>query len=431
MNNLLVRGGRQLSGTITASGNKNAVLPILCATLLTRETVTLENVPDITDVGHLLAFFESIGSTVTRDKLNKTVVVQHSELNLANHELPGGMRSALLLLAPLLMRCGRVSLYDRSQGCSLGIREIDPHIEILQAFGARIGNLLPVEISADVPFTAATYWADYASVTATEQFVLAAVLTKGSSKIINAACEPHVQDLCAFLVSLGARIKGIGTGVLQIEGVDQLGGGTVVISSDHHEIATFLAIGAITGGEVRITNSVPQHFPLIDRVFAKFGIDICHENGESWVPGGQRLVIKQPYTPSVTTKIEGAPWPYFPVDLLPPMVALAVRSEGSMMIWNKVYEGAFGWVSELQKFGANLILCDPHRLIVTGTKRLVPATVDTPYIIRVAIALYMVASSIEGESVVRNAAPIRRAHPDFVENLQRLGASVEWIDAKK
>ncbi|MGO8673735.1 MAG: UDP-N-acetylglucosamine 1-carboxyvinyltransferase [Capsulimonadaceae bacterium] len=427
MNNLLIRGGKPLSGLIKPSGNKNAILPILCATLLTRHTVTIHNVPDITDVGHLLEFFRTIGSEVSFDKETQIVEITHSNLTRVDNELPGGMRSALLLLAPLLMRCGQVSLFDRSQGCTLGIREIDPHIEILRGFGATVEKVVPLNLALRDRFEGDQYWADYASVTATEQFVLAAVLARGKSSIINAACEPHVQDLCTFLVSLGARIHGIGTGVLHIDGVDELSGGSVTISPDHHEIATFLAIGAMTGGEVRVENSIPHHFPLINRVFSKFGVQIDYEDGHSIVRAGQPLVIKKPYTPSVSTKIEGAPWPYFPVDLLPPMVALAVRSEGSVLIWNKVYEGAFGWVSELQKFGANVLLCDPHRLIVFGTPRLLPSEVETPYIIRVAVALYMVASSIDGESVVRNARSIRRAHPRFVENLKNLGASVEWV----
>jgi len=427
MNNLLVRGGRQLTGSITPSGNKNAVLPILCSTLLTTETVHLHNVPDITDVKHLLDFFTTIGSSVAWDKAAKTVTVNHADVTQAGSELPGGMRSALLLLAPLLTRCANVSLLDRSQGCSLGIREIDPHIEILRALGATVEDVVPIRLTLPDRFVSAFYWADYASVTATEQFVLAAVLARGTSRLVNAACEPHVQDLCKFLVSLGAKISGTGTGVLEIEGVDQLSGGSVTISPDHHEICTFLAIGAITGGEVRVENSIPHHFPLMDRVFEKFGVHVQHKDGVSWVEANQPLRIKKPYTPSVQTKIEGAPWPYFPVDLLPPMVALAVRSEGSVLIWNKVYEGAFGWVSELQKFGANVLLCDPHRLIVFGTPRLLPAVVETPYIIRVAVALYMVASSIDGETVVRNANPIRRAHPNFVENLHSLGAQVEWV----
>jgi UDP-N-acetylglucosamine 1-carboxyvinyltransferase len=427
MNNLLVRGGRQLSGSITPSGNKNAVLPILCSTLLTTETVRIDNVPDITDVAYLLDYFRSIGSSVAWDKTTKVVTVNHANIATAGSELPGGMRSALLLLAPLLYRCGKVSLFDRSQGCTLGIREIDPHIEILRAFGAKVEDVVPINLVLPDRFQSAFYWADYASVTATEQFVLAAVLARGTSKLVNAACEPHVQDLCKFLVSMGANISGIGTGVLEIEGVDTLSGGSVSISPDHHEITTFLAIGAITGGEVRVENSIPHHFPLIDRVFEKFGVHVHHENGVSWVEAGHPLVIKKPYTPSVQTKIEGAPWPYFPVDLLPPMVALAVRAEGSVLLWNKVYEGAFGWVSELQKFGANVLLCDPHRLIVFGTPQLLPAVVETPYIIRVAVALYMVASSIDGETIVRNASPIRRAHPQFVENLKSLGADVEWV----
>src|SRR3569833_2478281 len=252
MNNLLVRGGRQLSGSITPSGNKNAVLPILCSTLLTTETVHIHNVPDITDVAHLLDFFTTLGSSVAWDKAAKTVTVNHADVASGGSELPGGMRSALLLLAPLHTRCGKVSLLDRSQGCSLGIREIDPHIELLRALGATVEDVVPISLALPDRFVRSFYWADYASVTATEQFVLAAVLARGNSRLVNAACEPHVQDLCKCLVAIGANISGSGTGVLEIEGVVGLTGGSVTISPDHHEICTFLAIVAITGGDVRV-----------------------------------------------------------------------------------------------------------------------------------------------------------------------------------
>ena len=191
---------------------------------------------------------------------------------------------------------------------------------------------------------------------------------------------------------------------------------------------TFLAMGAMTGGDIAVRNGSVDQFPLLDRTFAKFGVEITHQDGWSRAKvdaGGMR--VRQPFTANILQKVEAAPWPYVPADLLPIFVALGVRSEGQCMFWNKVYEGALGWSSELGKFGAHSLLCDPHRLITFGGKPLVPAAVESPYIIRVAIALFMLAASIEGESTILNATPIQRAHPKFVENLNALGADVSWV----
>jgi UDP-N-acetylglucosamine 1-carboxyvinyltransferase len=265
------------------------------------------------------------------------------------------------------------------------------------------------------------------SVTVTENFLMAAALADGESTLINAASEPHVQDLCAALTLMGAKIEGAGTSVLRVTGVRKLHGCEARISSDYHEIVTFLALGAITGGEVRVEKSLPQHFDLITRAFAKLGVAIEHEGTTAIVRRNQPLVVEEPYTSNLLTKIEAAPWPYFSVDLLPLMVALATRSRGTVHFWNKVYENGFSWIPELAKFGAHILVSDPHRITLFGDKPLRPAVVDAPYIIRATIALYMVAASIPGKSVVKNADTIRRAHPRFVENLQALGAEAEWM----
>jgi len=431
MADLIVNGGKPLSGTITPSGNKNSVLPILCATLLTDEPVTLHNVPNITDVEKLLAFFAAQGSQVAWDRDSCTLTVSHRNFapQQLDGELPTGMRSSVLLFAPILQRMGRLCLPTNAKGCSLGIRELDPHLEILEKLGAKLSQQGSAHtLSLDGRFRATRHWPDYMSVTATENFAMAAVLAAGRSVLINAASEPHVQDLCQVLVSMGAQIEGIGTSQLVITGVEQLRGGTFTINSDHHELVTFLALGAITGGEVRVRHAVPQHFDLIGRAFAKLGVAIEHEGDTALVRARQSLHIAAPFTTNLLPRIEAAPWPYFPVDLLPCMIALAVRAEGTMQFWNKVYEGGFGWMHELAKFGAHVAVSDPHRVIVFGARPLRPTIVDAPYIIRAAVALYMVAASIPGTSIVKNADTIRRAHPNFVENLRSLGAQVEWRD---
>jgi len=428
MADLIVQGGKPLSGTIVPSGNKNSVLPIFCASLLTDHPVTLRNVPDITDLNKLVAFLSSQGSKIEWDRASGIMRIDHSGFRptLADDELPADMRSTVLLFPSLLRRLRRITLLANAKGCSLGVREIDPHLEILSALGATVAHGDPLIIALPSGFTAARHWCDYMSVTVTENFAMAAALASGTSTLINAASEPHVQDLCAALVAMGARIEGMGTSMLSIEGVAALHGADITINSDYHEIVTFLALGAITGGEVRVTKALPHHFDLITRAFAKLGVIIEHEGDTVVVRRGQKLVIEAPYTSNLLPKIVAAPWPYFSVDLLPLMIALSTRSTGTIHFWNKVYENGFSWIPELAKFGAHAVVSDPHRLIVFGNRPLRPAVVESPYIIRAAVALAMVAASIPGKSTVRNAEIIRRAHPRFVENLQSLGAEMEW-----
>ena len=428
MADLIVHGGKPLSGTITPSGNKNSVLPILCASLLTDEKVTLLNVPNITDVEKLAAFFTEQGSRINWDRGGGRMEIDHSAFDAArlDGELPSGMRSSVLLFAPLLQRMKKLVIPSNAKGCSLGIRELDPHLEILEKLGASVSHGENLTMRLKKRFSAARHWPDYMSVTATENFVMAAVLADGESVILNAASEPHVQDLCEVLQAMGGDLEGIGTSKITVRGVKKLKGGTFTINTDHHEVVTFLALGAITGGEVRVTKSVPHHFDLINRSFAKLGVKVEYDGDTAFVRKNQKLVIEQPFTTNLLPKIEAAPWPYFPVDLLPVMIALSVRAEGAVMFWNKVYEGGFTWMSELSKFGAHVVVSDPHRITVFGAKPLRPATVEAPYIIRAAVALYMVAASIEGKSVVKNADTIKRAHPAFVENLRSIGAQVEW-----
>ncbi|AHF90477.1 UDP-N-acetylglucosamine 1-carboxyvinyltransferase [Opitutaceae bacterium TAV5] len=434
MADLIVNGGKPLSGVITPSGNKNSILPIFCATLLTDEPVTLKNVPDITDLNKLVAFFEAQGSRVAWDRARGEMQVDHVGFRpvLAGDELPQDMRSTVLLYPALLHRLRTITIHSNTKGCSLGVREIDPHLDILSALGADVDSGDPLVITLPAGgFRGARHWCDYMSVTVTENFVMAAVLADGQSTLVNAASEPHVQDLCAALVAMGAQIDGTGTSMLRITGVKKLRGATFAVSSDYHEIVTFLALGAITGGEVRVERALPQHFDLITRAFHKLGVEIAHETAPdgaaaALVRRGQRLVIETPYTTNLLPKIEAAPWPYFSVDLLPLMIALSTRAEGVIHFWNKVYENGFSWIPELAKFGAHALVSDPHRIVVFGNRPLHPAVVDSPYIIRAAVALTMVAASIPGRSVVRNAEIIKRAHPRFVENLRSLGADLEW-----
>lgn len=430
MSDLIVRGGNVLSGEITPAGNKNSALPILCASLLTNDDIAIRNLPDLTDVNKLIELLVSMGSKIEWNKDECVLRINNSEFSneLGEEGFPMGMRGAVLLLGPLVTRMKNIEVRKEIGGCALGIRELDPHIEVIKGLGAIIddGDTLKINISNGLK--GGFLWQDYMSVTTTENFAMAASKAEGVSTMVNAASEPHVQDLCNFLVSMGAKIEGIGSSTLKITGVKELHGTDFTISSDHHEITTLLALGAMTGGEVRVKKAESEFFPLINKTFRKFGLDIQYEGETAIVKATKKLVIEQPYTKNMLQKIEAAPWPYFPVDLMPLMIALAVKSEGNIMFWNKLYEGGLFWIPEMMKFGAHIVMCDPFRIIVFGNKPLKPATVDSPNIIRATVALMMVALTIEGESIIKDADSIKRAHPNFVENLQKLGADISWND---
>lgn len=430
MADLIVRGGNKLNGEITPAGNKNAALPILCATLLTDETVILRNFPDLLDVQKLVELLVSLGSEIKWDKENKVIEINNRNLrkDFGEEGFPLGMRGAVLLLGPLSVRMNCIEVKSEIGGCSLGIRELDPHLEVLKSLGADIktGSHLTIDTSSGL--SGGSIWLDYMSVTTTENFIMAASMAKGNSELTNAASEPHVQDLCKFLIQMGAKIDGVGSCKVTIEGVNKLHGTDYTISSDHHEITTLLALGAMTNGNVRVKNAVPEYFPLIIKAFKKLGVNIKYDNNTAIVEDNQDLCVLEPYTKNLLQKIEAAPWPYFPADLIPLMIALAVKAQGSIMFWNKLYEGGFFWIPEVVKFGAHIIMCDPHRVIVYGSKPLKPASVNAPDIIRATVALLMVALTIEGESKIHNADSIKRAHPNFIENLNTLGADIEWIE---
>ncbi|MDD3474579.1 MAG: UDP-N-acetylglucosamine 1-carboxyvinyltransferase [Candidatus Dojkabacteria bacterium] len=430
MADLIVRGGKKLNGEITPAGNKNAALPILCATLLTDDTITLKNFPDLLDVNKLIDLLISLGSEINWDKENKTITINNSNLrkDFGEEGFPLGMRGAVLLLGPLAVRMDKIEVKTEIGGCSLGIRELDPHIDVLRSLGAEIKTNHHLIIDTSKGLRGGSIWPDYMSVTTTENFIMAASKANGISEMTNAASEPHVQALCNFLNQMGAKIDGIGSCKVVIEGVENLHGTEFTIPSDHHEIATLLALGAMTKGYVRVKNSEPEFFPLINRSFEKLGVNIKYNGDTAYVKGNQKLKVLEPYTKNMLQKIEAAPWPYFPADLMPLLMALAVKADGSIMFWNKLYEGGFFWIPEMIKFGAEIVMCDPHRAIIFGNKPLQPATVNAPDIIRATVALLMVALTIDGESRINNADTIKRAHPDFVENLNKLGADIEWVE---
>lgn len=429
MANFIVNGGTPLNGTIRPSGNKNAVLPMICASLLTDEPVHLTNVPEITDVDKIADYFRSLGSDVAYDKSKGTLSLHHKgDIDAkAIEDLPLGIRSAILLLAPVLVRHGRLKFDTDAKGCALGIREIDPHIQFLMEFGCDRAPGDGIDLTLRGRPQGALIWAEYASVTATETFLMAAATAQGTSILTNAASEPHVQAVSRMLMDMGAQIDGAGTSRVTVQGVDRLSGTTQRVPDDHHEVATFLALGGVSGGQVTVETDIMSEMPLILEQFSKLGLRFDVQKDRVTVTEWTREVT-MPLTQQMTTKIEAAPWPYFPADLLPQAIGVSVGCTGDVMFWNKVYEGALGWSGELAKFGVRCHLSDPHRLIVFGNSRLKPAEVEAPYIIRVVVGLLIAAIQVPGESMIRKADPIRRAHPNFVENLTALGADLRWVD---
>ena len=425
MSHLIVHGGRPLRGSVFPSANKNAVLPILCATLLTREPVVLHRVPDITDVRKLLAFFRELGSAVDIDFATGTLRLQHGS-GLCDHgvRLPSGMRSSIMLVPALLQRFGRARLQDDVTGCTLGVREIDPHIDVFLAFGAEVAlERAATTIRTPRRFAASDHWLDYASVTTTENFVLCAAAARGRSRLVNAACEPHVQEFCAFLTLMGARIEGSGSSLLQVEGVAELGGAEYTFADDFHEVATFLALERHhrrrRGGAERRGGAVPAARPHLRQVRRR-----ARASSDGFSRARRR------------PRLEGAADAHRPPDAEGRGRAVAVRARRPAADLRRARRAGRGSDAVLEQglrrrarlerragqVRRDAELRDPHRLIVHGGRPLRPATVESPYIIRVAIALFMVAASIDGRSVIRHALPIRRAHPRFAENLNALGA---------
>ena len=424
MANLIINGGKPVSGTVRPSGNKNAVLPMLCATLLTQEEVVITKVPQISDVEKLLAYFKSLGSLVTYNQGEATLRIQHPDTVISSQAFPVGIRSSVLLMAPVIRRFGELIFDTSSRGCELGLREIDPHLHTLQAFGCTLDAQHPYVVHPSGQ-EAADVWGDYASVTATETFLMMAVTAQGTSVLNNAACEPHVQEFCHFLNTMGAQIEGIGTSLLRVDGVETLSGTTYCVPDDYHEVATFLAIGGVTGGRLRVETSVVPHLPLIIRQLEKLGLEIAEERDALTVTGWTKT-IQEPLTAEMLQKIEAAPWPYFPADLLPQMVGVACGCQGEIMFWNKIYEGALSWIPDLATFGVRTQVSDPHRAIVFAGNDLRPASITAPYIIRVVVAYLIIALQIPGQSKIKDADPIARAHPHFIERLNELGADIQW-----
>jgi UDP-N-acetylglucosamine 1-carboxyvinyltransferase len=426
MESFVIEGGRPLRGAIRATGNKNAALPIIAAALLTEEPVTLTNVPAIRDVETMLELIQDLGVEVEHhgDGVLRIVAedVRKTELDA---ELCTRIRASILLAGPLVARWGEAILPPPG-GDVIGRRRLDTHIHALARLGAEIDAHRKLQMKAK-HLVGAQVFLDEASVTGTENAVMAAVLATGVTTIANAACEPHVQDLCRFLVSLGARIEGIGSNVLVVRGVDRLHGGEWRICPDHIEVASFVGLAAVTEGEIVIEDVVPEHMIGVWHGLERLGVT-WHADGSSVrVPGGQELVIQDDLGAQIP-KIEDGPWPAFPADLTSIALSVATQARGTVLIFEKMFENRLFFVDKLVTMGARIILCDPHRAVVNGPTRLYGERMESPDI-RAGMAMLIAGLCAEGTSTIGNIGQIDRGYERIDERLRGLGANIERVEA--
>jgi UDP-N-acetylglucosamine 1-carboxyvinyltransferase len=421
---LVIRGGRALSGTIVPSGNKNAALPILAACLLTDEEVVLENVPDILDVHVMLALLDDLGVSV-RDVGPNSLALRADRVRTTHldPDLCRRLRASLLLAGPLLARCGQVEL-PLAGGDFIGRRRVDTHLLAFRGLGAEC----VVERSYDLRHSGlrgAEIFLDEASVTATENALMAAVLANGRTVILNAASEPHVQDLARFLVELGARIDGIGTNRMIVEGVERLHGGRFRIGPDHIEIASFIGLGAITGSDLTITDVRAEDMRMIDLTFARLGIRVAYEGDSLRVPPDQELRVIADEGDAIP-KIDDGIWPAFPADLTSIAVAVATQAHGTVMIFEKMFENRLVFTDKLVAMGARIVVCDPHRVVISGRAQLYGERLESPDI-RAGMAMLLASLAAEGVSEIGNVGQIDRGYERIDERLQAVGADIERI----
>ncbi len=422
MQSFVIEGGRPISGTVRAAGNKNGALPILAATVLASEPVTLTNVPRIRDVETMAELLVDMGADATWAGPNEIQIDTRNVTKTAlDPDLCREIRASFLLAGPLLARFGR-AVVPPPGGDVIGRRRLDTHIHAFAELGVEVTLNGAYELTTK-GLVGKRLFLDEASVMATENAIMAAVLAQGNTIVGHAACEPHIQDLCAFLVSLGARIEGIGSNVLRIEGVKSLGGGTHRIRSEHVEVASFAALAAVTGGELLIEDVEPDDLISIVPAFRKLGIRL--EVGETSVrvPSGQNLHVEDDLGGQIP-KIESGIWPAFPADLTSIAVVAATQTQGTVLVFEKMFESRLFFVDKLVSMGARIILCDPHRVVVTGPAKLVGQRLESPDI-RAGMAMVIAALCAEGTSTIGNIRQIDRGYERIDERLRQLGAVIE------
>ncbi len=417
----IVEGGRRLSGEITPSGNKNAALPIIAATLLTDQPVTLNNVPRIRDVETLVDLIRSLGAeAVWTGPQSLSVHAREVRAVDLDAEACARIRASILLAGPLLARCGEVTLPPPG-GDVIGRRRVDTHFLAFEQLGAEVDAARNYRFSAR-RLKGTDVFLDEPSVTGTENALMAAALAEGTTILRNAASEPHVQDLAEFLVALGAKIEGIGTNTMTVHGTDALGGGDYTIGPDHIEVGSLIGLAAVTGSELRIRKAGVAHLRAIRMNFERLGVACRVDGDDILVPADQQMAISSDLGGHIP-KIEDQPWPAFPADLMSIAVVTATQCEGVVLIFEKMFESRLFFVDKLISMGARIVLCDPHRVLVTGPAKLRAANLTSPDI-RAGMALLIAAMCADGTSVIHNANQIERGYERIDERLNALGASI-------
>jgi len=416
-----------LAGTITPAGNKNSALPILAACLLTEDEVILRNVPRIRDVEAMTLLLDGLGARVewlgqSEVSVDASGVADGCSID---PELAERIRASFLLAGPLLARFGKVCMPPPG-GDVIGRRRLDPHLDAFRALGASVEDGQDIRLDAPLGLRPCDFLMDEPSVMATENALMAAALTRGPTVIRNAASEPHVQDLARMLVSMGAPIDGIGSNVMTVHGTGGLRGCTHAIAPDHIEIGSFMALAGVTGGELIVKDTVPEDLRMIRLAFDRLGLRSEVRGSDVIVPGNQQLVIRNDAGDHMP-KVEDGPWPSFPADLTSIALALATQAEGSVIIHEKMFENRLFFCDKLQLMGAAITICDPHRAIVLGPRRLTGQRVESPDI-RAGMAMLIAALCAEGVTEIGNIRQIDRGYERIDERLRHLGARIERVD---
>lgn len=430
MSRLIIEGGHPLRGTVKASGNKNAALKLLPACILTDQPVVLHNIPDIADVRTAIAILRDLGVEVTDlGGGSWRILAETIDKTNIDVELASRIRASFVFSGPMLARMGRITLPGPG-GDVIGGRPLDTNIQGLRALGVTI------ELDPDGTFrmetrglTGAGYLLQsQASVTATENTLMAAVLASGETILDNAAREPHTQDLCHFLNQLGAKIEGIGSGRLHIQGVSKLSGGEFTIGSDYMEVGSFIGAAAVTGGMIRIQQANPGNLGMLDQVYHRLGVVWQVEGEDIIVPAGQPMEIEAALGGKIP-EIKPHPWPGFPPDLMSIAVVIACQSKGSVLLHDWMYESRFFFVDKLVFMGARIVLCDPHRVIVQGRSELYanPQGVTSPDI-RAGMAMLLAALCAKGTSIIDNIQQIDRGYEQIEAKLLALGAKIRRVE---
>ncbi len=420
-----IEGGFPTKGTVQASGNKNAALPCIAAALLTAEPVTLKNIPDIEDTGVMLEILKALGADVQNTASHEwRITCANVKRNDIPAELSKKIRASILFAGPLVARTGK-AIMPPPGGDVIGRRRLDTHFLALTELGARVTTEGKFEFSAN-KLVGTDIFLDETSVTATENAVMAAVLAEGRTDITNAASEPHVQDLCNMLNSMGAKISGVGSNILHIDGVKKLGGTEYSIGPDFMEIGSFIGLAAATHGSVTITGVRERDMRPLRISYGKLGIRWEIEGDVLTVNAAQEMKVNTDLG-GMIPKIDDSPWPGFPPDLTSIMTVVATQVEGTVLIFEKMFESRMFFVDKLINMGARITLCDPHRAVVTGPSTLHGDHLVSPDV-RAGMAMVIAAMAAHGESVISNVYQIERGYEHLVERLQALGAHITRVD---